>query len=465
MKFRVKMTLCMLCLMSLVFGVGGSLLLSLSFRGSLERETESAYRTYQTVLSTLQVVNQTQAGYGDIAETLGQLAAQRSSVWAALRLTDGSETLYQSGSAAARFQDMSGRIEPSYCLIAHMQDEDGGRYLQLSGAFAADDKTMVLDLAHDISSVYAARDVQQSAYQKVFLVMLVLCAVLSYSISWILTRPLSRLSNASREIASGNLAYRARIRSHDEVGALASDFNHMARTLEANVSELTAAMERQERFMGSFAHEMKTPMTSIIGYADLIRSQALAPEEQADAANYVFSEGKRLESLSRKLLDILVLGQTEVALTLSSPRQIIVNLVEHLRPVYLERGIRLQQRCEEGACLLEPDLFKSLLVNLLDNARKALDQGGNIVVVCEMLPDGCRVRVLDNGRGIPEEALGHLTEAFYRVDKSRARAQGGAGLGLTLCSEIAALHGGTIGVDSRVGNGTCVTVELRGGRA
>ena len=89
---------------------------------------------------------------------------------------------------------------------------------------------------------------------------------------------------------------------------------------------------------------------------------------------------------------------------------------------------------------------------------------GNIYVWQEMLPDGCRVRVLDNGRGIPPEALTHLTEAFYRVDKSRSRAQGGAGLGLSLCNEIVQLHGGTMQFESRVGNGTVVTVELKGGR-
>lgn len=123
----------------------------------------------------------------------------------------------------------------------------------------------------------------------------------------------------------------------------------------------------------------------------------------------------------------------------------------------------LQCRCEEGMCMLEPDLVKSLLVNLLDNARKAMDGGGNIYVVSEMLPDGCRIRVLDTGRGIPQEEIAHITEAFYRVDKSRSRAQGGVGLGLSLCSEIVQLHNGTMSFASRVGNGTCVTVELKGG--
>ena len=216
--------------------------------------------------------------------------------------------------------------------------------------------------------------------------------------------------------------------------------------------------------MGNFAHEMKNPMTAIIGYAELIRSQTLSEAEQMDAANYIFSEGKRLESLSLKLLDILVLKKKQVDFVAARPAQIVGSMVQHLERVYAEQGIVLQCRCEEGECYLEPDLVRSLLVNLLDNARKAMDKGGNIYIVTRMIPEGCELRILDTGRGIPEEEIAHITEAFYRVDKARSRAQGGVGLGLALCNEIVRLHNGTMKFESRVGNGTCVTVELKGGR-
>lgn len=120
--------------------------------------------------------------------------------------------------------------------------------------------------------------------------------------------------------------------------------------------------------------------------------------------------------------------------------------------------------CEEGACLLEPDLVKSLLVNLWDNARKAMEgQGGRIHTQAVMLPDGCLIVIRDSGRGIPPPALEHLTEAFYRVDKARGPGAGGRRLGLALCEEIAALHGGSLRFESVLGEGATVTVELRGG--
>ena len=302
-------------------------------------------------------------------------------------------------------------------------------------------------------------------YTYVFLAVIALGGALSWGVSYVLTKPLGKLSAAARRLAAGQLSCRVRPRTGDEVGQLCLDFNAMAAQLKANITELQQAMERQERFMGSFAHELKTPMTSIIGYADLLRSQALPPQEAMDAANYIFSEGKRLESLSLKLLELLVLKNQTPDFVPTEPAKLIAALCRHLRPIYEKENIQLRYSVKPGLCRLEPDLVQSLLVNLLDNARKALEHGGNIYLAADWQEDFLRIRILDNGRGMPPEALARLTEAFYRVDKSRARAQGGAGLGLALCQKIAALHGGSIAFASREGGGTCVTVLLKGARS
>ena len=170
-------------------------------------------------------------------------------------------------------------------------------------------------------------------------------------------------------------------------------------------------------------------------------------------------------NLSKKLLELLVLKQKDIPLTPICPAALVEELTERLKPLYAAKGIVISCQCEDGACYLEPDLVWSLLLNLADNAQKAMDCGGHIAFCLEMLKDGCRVQVLDNGRGIPPEALAHLTEAFYRVDKARSREQGGFGLGLSLCQEIASLHHGTIRLENRPEGGVCATVELRGGRA
>ncbi len=467
MKFRWKLTLSMLCLLSLVFSIGASALISLSFESALAREEKSAQASYRMLLSTLQVADEMGAWRSNrqLSSLLGQLTPQGGSGWAALRLTDaeGSE-LYAQGDAAAYFLQDAGTPDATHNTAAFFQDAAGRHYLQITGCFSVADKTNTLTMAYDISSLYEARSRQQKAYYGVFAVLLV-CGVLIYLVSVYLTRPLAQLSRATVAIAGGDLACRANIRPGDEIGAVGADFDAMAAQMERYVAQLQDAMERQEQFIGSFTHELKTPMTAIIGYADLMREQALTPAEQQDAANYIFSEARRLERLSLKLLDILVAEHTEPALTAVSPAELLSDVAGHLRPSLAAQKIELTEECEPGLCRLDPDLVRSLLINLIDNARKAMPEGGCIALGGVLTDEGCRLTVRDTGCGIPESAVQHLTEAFYRVDKSRSRAQGGAGLGLTLCARIAALHGGTLQFESRPGEGTCVTAELKGGRA
>ena len=237
----------------------------------------------------------------------------------------------------------------------------------------------------------------------------------------------------------------------------------MTDSLEDNIRKMADSIRRQEEFMGSFAHELKTPMTSIIGYADLMRSQVLTKEEQQEAAEYIFSEGQRLESLSLKLLDLLVLKKRDFEFRPTNLQALIESAVRTTLPSMEGRQIRLKERSDEGLCLLEPDLTKSLIVNLIDNARKSIDNGGSILVTGRLTSEGCEITVTDTGRGMKKEELARITEAFYRVDKSRSRAQGGAGLGLALCQEIAQLHHGGLLFESTPGKGTIVKAILNGG--
>ncbi len=456
MKFRAKLTIAMVLLLSLTYGIGGSLMIAQSFSSSIDRERDAAVQTYRMVVDVLDLLGDN-ASPGTAANTvalvLHKLGSGGSSTAARIRfgtqMTETGDTVLLDAAPEPADDDTG--------VTRIVRAGNNRHYLMLS---AAADGTAVT-LAFDVTEAYTVRQTQQRAYHTTFVILIAIGAAVSWVTSYLLTRPLGTLSRASRELARGNLSYRAPVRSHDEVGQLAADFNRMAGQLEQNVNRIQESMALQERFMADFSHEMKTPMTSIIGYADLLRSQVLTTDEQMDAANYIFSEGKRLEALGLKLLDMLSLDRSKLQLVPASPADLVAGLLEHLKRVYAQKGIALQYRTAEGTCFLEPDLFKTLLVNLMDNARKALDNGGYIYVWQEMLPDGCRVRVLDNGRGIPPEALAHLTEAFYRVDKSRSRAQGGAGLGLSLCNEIVQLHGGTMQFESRVGNGTVVTVELK----
>ena len=465
MTFRCKIALSLVCLLALLFGGGSSALISLSFQSALAREQAAAKASYDQLLHTFQLVERVEVWSQpqDAVRVVQQLSAQGGQSWVALSLTAGEDVLLSQGVPAQGFLDLRSLVDAGHCAQGAFAYYDK-HYLQLTGQLDIQGTPLLLNVAYDISPIYETRQQQLETFGRIFAVLLAVCALLSYTAARLLTRPLEKLSRTAQALAAGDLACRSGITGRDEIGALAREFDAMAQRQQEHIAALQATMEGQDRFIGSFTHELKTPMTSILGYADLLRRGTLSPDEQAQAADYIFSEARRLERLSFKLLELYLAEHQAAALLPASPSALVQDLTAPLVPGLARQGITLTVQGEEGLCLLEPDLFRSLVLNLLDNARKAMEGPGTIAVTTALTGDGCTLTVRDTGRGIPPEVLDHLTEAFYRVDKSRSRAQGGAGLGLTLCDRIAALHQGQLRLASRPGQGTTVTVILKGGR-
>lgn len=461
MTLRSKLALCMALTVALVWAVGGTLQVSLSFRGSLQREEQQTLQSYRTLRAALILANDIsdQTTADDVADVLRQLDRQRTD-WVALRLSSGRTVLYQSGSFPFD-KTLLDRTDEDACALRTLKT-DTGHFQQIAGCFSVEHERLYLEMARDITPLYRQRDTAMTVYRLLFAAVVLVSALISFLSAHLLTRSLRELSAVSRRIAAGERGLRAAVRGKDETAALAQDFNRMAGALTGKIDELEEAMARQERFVGSFAHELKTPMTSLIGYADLLRSCTLSPEEQRECADYIYSESRRLESLSLKLLDLLVLKNGECDRCPCDPAALLTGAARAVEEKARAAGVALHLHTESGRTALSPELVQSLLVNLLDNAVKAIDGGGQVTAAQTMLPDGCRFTVTDTGRGMSADETARVTEAFYRADTSRSRRQGGAGLGLALCDAIVRAHGGTMRFESVPGRGTTVTVELRG---
>ena len=236
-----------------------------------------------------------------------------------------------------------------------------------------------------------------------------------------------------------------------------------AEKLEKSIATLQEATDRREEFIASFAHELKTPLTAIIGYADMLRSMDMAPKPRFTAAGYIFSEGKRLESLSLKLMDIIVAGKQNIDKKRFDAAYWLREVAAVTVPSVTDDGMKLEVYWENGEIEIEPDLFKTLLINLIDNARKASHKGQTIELFGKNEDGGYSFYVRDYGQGMKKEELSKITEPFYMIDKSRSRSQNGAGLGLALCQKIAELHGTALEYISEEGQGTTVRIHLAGG--
>ena len=462
MSYRLKLILTISVLIALTFSAGGTILISVSFQNSLETETQAALNDFQGIQNTLFLLNSmgSQTGFDNLREALDSMAEQKVGRWQALCLKAGDHTIYQS-----RGELLMGYALPalstSQCSYIRL-DDSYGQGLLAQSTIAAGSEKLVLTARFDFSSLYRTRESQNRIYLAAYAAVVTLGILAAVVLSFTMTRRLRRLTTAVRKIAGGDLTTRSKIASSDEFGQLSRDFDAMADKLQETLSRMEADMQQQESFMGAFAHELKTPMTAIIGFADLLRQGNLDESTRMTAANYIFTEGRRLEKLSFKLLELIVLRKDAIAMKRVWLNRYLEEIERALAPSLREKGIRLVCRAEQARAVLEPDLVKSLLYNLIDNASKAMDQGGIIGVKATAIPGGCQFYVADNGRGMEEKELARITEAFYRVDKSRSRAQGGAGLGLALCKQIVELHNGSIHFDSKPGAGTQVTVTLYG---
>lgn len=269
--------------------------------------------------------------------------------------------------------------------------------------------------------------------------------------------PLQELNVSARRIAEGQYHQRIAAVSRDEIGQLSENFNKMAAAVELRTKSLEESELKKTLFMGNLTHELKTPMTAISGYAQTLLHARLSQEEQKEALSYIYQECGRLERLSRKMMKLLELDR-DVELTLTeTPIKEIFQAVERSCGELLRQRRMTLKWTEEGQSFpVERDLMTDAILNLVDNAAKASQDGGRI-----LLRAGADfIEVVDFGKGIPKEEQERILEPFYMVDKSRSRKVGGAGLGLALVALIAKAHHCELKIESEVGKGTVIRLQF-----
>ncbi|MDR0469334.1 MAG: HAMP domain-containing histidine kinase [Peptococcaceae bacterium] len=464
MRLSWKIFFTTLVITILTFSVGGYILISSSFQAALNREIVASLEENKMLRYAFRSAVATASAAGErgleaIAETVISYSAGDK---LKIRIWDEDNRVIRQSGGVDFGAGLLGKIIDGSRMHTIVEQE-GAYFVQTISAVNAQRSKVYIESFHDITPVFIDRQGQFGIYRRLILTIAVLNGVLIFAVSFWTAYPIRRLSRATRRIAQGRYSNRVEVHTSDELGMLADDFNEMAESLEVKMRDLEEAAIRQRDFVGSFAHEAKTPLTSIIGYGDMLRSQQLGEEERMLAADYVYSEGKRLEALSLKLLELIVLQNQEFPMKNMSMKQLFESIEGILYPMLKDTEIGFTWEAPDEVISVEPDLIKTLILNLVDNARKAVGNAGRICLTgARVSEDSYHITVEDDGKGIPEEEISRITEAFYMVDKSRSRASGGAGLGLAICSEIVRLHDGEMQFESVLGEGTKVTIVLKG---
>jgi two-component system OmpR family sensor kinase/two-component system sensor histidine kinase BaeS len=297
-----------------------------------------------------------------------------------------------------------------------------------------------------------------------------IAGVIALAIGFILfrqiTAPLRDLTLAARRIAGGNLSQRVEIRSQDEIGELSHAFNVMAESL--------ARAENSRRTMvAGIAHELRTPLSVVQGNLEALLDGVFPPTPENIAA--IHQETLLLSRLVDDLRELALAeaGQLKIEKQPTDLADLIQRTVLNFRAEATDRGIELgtELASDLPQVPVDPHRLEQVLRNLLANALRYTPAGGRVVVAASSPHSpqswGARgavvVSVADTGVGIPADDLPHVFERFWRGDRSRSRTGGGAGLGLAIAKELVEAHGGTIGVESREGQGAVFTIRLPAG--
>ncbi|WP_461205996.1 sensor histidine kinase [Clostridium sp. DL1XJH146] len=294
-------------------------------------------------------------------------------------------------------------------------------YMQITNPIESAGKTLYVLTVSDISSVYIERVELLSRYRIIVVTVFILLALGMY----ILTRSFEKNIRISEEM-----------------------------------KQIEVASKRQEEFSASFAHECKTPLTSIIGYSDILRTMDLSEDEQKESIEYIFEQGKRLERLTKQMMMLSNLSEGEIANNNVEVTVLIDNVLKVENEQMKKKNIEFTVSTEKGTILGESDLYQSMLTNILDNARKACEENGKIEFTGKSKGNYYEITVVDNGCGMNGETIKKMTEPFYMADKARTRREGGAGLGMAIVGKIAKIFGVEVEVQSVLGEGTTIALLI-----
>ncbi len=298
----------------------------------------------------------------------------------------------------------------------------------------------------------------------------VLLGIGVFSVSFLLLqsrsmRYISRISSAMREIAEGDLNITLDVEGDDEFADMAENLNNMVEELRQLMDRERESERTKNELITNVAHDLRTPLTSIIGYLELLSGPVKLNEEmQKKYLDITYKKSKRLQKLIEDLFGFTKLNYGKISMKVSKVDivKLLSQMLEEFYPNFMEKNLAYELQSNVTAKVITADgnLLARLFDNLINNAIKYGSEGKKIIVKVDATDTVVTVSVTNFGCVIPKEELPLLFEKFYRVEQSRSVNTGGTGLGLAIAKNIVDMHGGTIGVTSDL-NGTVFTVKLK----
>lgn len=448
MKIRTKLTMLVAGVLLASFLVCGSFSVNQSMNGSIERLAKNEEEKLSVSKWALE-----QVGTKQELEQMMELAREAYLKNQFERCYRDGYALMKGSSCVKNLTDYdiinSDALKGDYC-IQKVKD----RWLLIMRKGLDYPEGFWVMAVRDITDAWTAARTQALEYLAVFACTFAAAmAVLTCLIRRMLS-VLEKLQLQADAISRGDFSCKTHVDTKDELAQLSRCINRMSDKIEQQIEDLRL-------LLGAMAHETKTPVTSIMGYADSLLHVRLKEKQKEDALEAIYRSAGRLDKLSGKLLQLIGLyDNQELEMEPVELRDVLAHSCSQLEGMAGDRGVyfRMEETAQADDTVMGDRLLLGILFdNLLTNAVKSYDDGGEIFITYGADHSVC---IRDCGRGIPAEDLPHVCKAFYMADKSRSRRQQGAGLGLALADRIVKAHHAELRIESREGSGTSVTVRF-----
>ena len=462
MRLWQKACVCTILVFLIGFDISAYLIIGKSYAVLLEQETQSAINDYQLIKSSLRErllsvrenysefnVNnlifliQPYAGYYGNQQIYLELYLEGEFVYSSLKVEHSYNLDVSEGQIGYGITEIN---DTPFLFITSVLDTP---FSNMKLTYIKNEQNI-----EDYKSQITAYCIAISVVVSVTLAIVIIAMLLK------LTSPLRKLNRAAMEITSGNYSKKVDIKSHDEVGELASSFNEMSSHIQSHIDELSKLTESKQQFVDNLAHEIRTPITAILGYGEILRNERITNDEKNMAIRYILSQSERIKNLSAKLIDLAYYGSVQADSEPVVLNEIIQSVEATVVKSIEEKNIELKKCIDVNFLRTDRDLLETLLLNLVENAIRAIASSGTIAITAFLEDSRIVILVADNGIGMKQDDLSKIAEPFYRVDSSRSRKHGGVGLGLSLCSSIAKVLGAELSFTSELGKGTTAKIEF-----
>lgn len=470
MKLWIKIYLFSLCLLTLTLNIAGVILIEELHNNLLRKEIESCISKQKFVCMQLNInsmsVTKTLDVYHDLNTTIGKLMYEyNSSTNHDLGIEGDIEILDLENNIL--YTDVNFPISDEKDELVNSSEEstnyiirtvNNKQYIYVVSLVNMYNTKIKVHYAKDITDIYKERNIQYNFFIKLSIFICFLFAIFMFFISKLITKPINTLIDSTKKIIDGDYSYRVRIKSKDEFNTLSNHFNSMAETVENKINELEKSNVEKESLINNLTHELKTPLTSIIGYSNIIRTAKYDEKLFIECADYIYNQGKRLEQMTFKMMNLIYAKTQKIELKSENLKTIICEAKRSLKVKLNAKNIDLIICGKDYELDVDKDLMQILLCNLIENSIKASEYYSKIYVKVKDLDNKIIISIQDFGIGIPKEHLKRIFEPFYVVDKARSRKNNGAGIGLSICRKIIEVHNAEMNIDSELGRGTIITI-------